>query len=458
MSSPSSDPIRKEVLVHLRNRSPLFAMQFARNLTGTASFSTLPAAYLKWAAEAVLAASSDSIAMIDVNAAAALEELKNEVHRILFYGFKISLGAPLVPDATANMNLGHDNEIRASLMYATESSQAVGAPLGLSEKVGVFISDDLVPPALHRELVSHLDAFKAQIDPPDLHPGSHGKIIFILGESALNDASKVLAWRQSTGMKFLRERKGETGDKTADEDCEDEDEEADEDVEDEESNWTRDYPSSVPKTNMAGKTAGIGTVRILYFPNWIQHKVGKLYVVVLQSRMADLWKLDHKLVSVLKAVLLPFYMIFFLASNAHRVSQCGSAAEPLCPNSFTIDLRYLDCAHSLCFFIVQDAEDKPHFDSHSAIDCDANSDGNKSDAEGGNTGDAEDGNTSDAEVSSSESFATEDGDEAGFDPDFVADDPDPEDTLEEENDERDNDPAESDAIQTTTSTITGYTF
>ncbi|KAJ6560146.1 hypothetical protein B0H19DRAFT_1146586 [Mycena capillaripes] len=43
------------------------------------------------------------------------------------------------------------------------------------------------------------------MDPPDLHPGSHGKVKdlihpslypFILGESALNDVSRIHAWRK----------------------------------------------------------------------------------------------------------------------------------------------------------------------------------------------------------------------------------------------------------------------
>ncbi|KAJ6560157.1 hypothetical protein B0H19DRAFT_109647 [Mycena capillaripes] len=592
---------------------------------------------LKWAVEAGFA-TSDANAKMDVDVAAALEELKDEARRIIFYDFKIPLGAPLVSNAAGNMNLGVlDSDLRASLRYATESPQAVRAPLGLSEEVGVFISDNLVPPALHRELVSHLDAL-AQMDPPDLHPGSHGKVQdlihpslypFVLGESALNDASKVdarsdtfstnvlmgddvaetfasrYAWlpavfrvaddgrdvsidpesyinglgprsrfpvlyrliekvfllalphlketlgfeyeyyessavdrwknrlavrgtesepdpversvwekvlarqagekakekaardarlqdtevdpidrsgffnsadtstldalsmfhgrqfkvivkaanycltagqtyegtwhmegmpherivasviyyyetdptiidkglefrkfrapevdfptteeyrHEAFSLRFVREGQGEAADKTAVEEREDEDEEADEDIDDEESNWTKDYPSdwgdnmttgldrfiplgSVPTTNMVDKTASNGTGRILSFPNWIQHKVGKLSV----------------------------------ADNI----PAGEVAK----------------RKILCFFIVQDAENKPHSYSRS----DANSDGNKSDAEDGNTGDAKDGNASD--VDPSESFAAEDGDEAGFDPDFVLDDLDPGDTLEEENDD-----------------------
>ncbi|KAJ6550775.1 hypothetical protein DFH09DRAFT_1086401 [Mycena vulgaris] len=70
------------------------------------------------------------------------------------------------------------------------------------------------------------------------------------------------------------------------------------------------------------------------------------------SCMADLWKLNHKLVSALKQFYSHFYVhrclyskyaptrpdIIFLASNAHRVSQCGSAAEPPCP--ITIVARF----------------------------------------------------------------------------------------------------------------------
>jgi hypothetical protein len=45
-----------------------------------------------------------------------------------------------------------DSDIFSSLRYAAGSAYGVRAPANLSEEVGVFISDDLVPASLHREV------------------------------------------------------------------------------------------------------------------------------------------------------------------------------------------------------------------------------------------------------------------------------------------------------------------
>ncbi|KAF7364731.1 Heat shock 70 kDa protein 12B [Mycena venus] len=151
---------------------------------------------LKWAEEAGFVGSDPAIGM-KPNVAAALEELKNEARRILFYDFEIRLDSPPFPNSAQSVNF--DSEA-----YAAVPSHALRAPAGLTEEVGVFISDNLVPPALHRELVAHLDAL-AQTGPPDLHPGSGGKVQdlihpslypFVLGESALNNTSKSRARRK----------------------------------------------------------------------------------------------------------------------------------------------------------------------------------------------------------------------------------------------------------------------
>ncbi|KAF7334430.1 Heat shock 70 kDa protein 12B [Mycena venus] len=150
---------------------------------------------LKWAEEAGFAGFDPAIGM-KANVAAALEELKNEASRILFYDFEIRMGSTPIPNTAQTVDF-------ESEAYAAAPSHALRAPVGLTEAVGVFISDNLVPPVLHRELVVHLDAL-AQTGPPDLHPGSGGKVQdlihpslypFALGESALNDASKSHARR-----------------------------------------------------------------------------------------------------------------------------------------------------------------------------------------------------------------------------------------------------------------------
>jgi hypothetical protein len=110
---------------------------------------------IKWAEEAGLGGSDSNVGM-DVNVASAVKcaqsfktyamlilisELKNEARRILFYDIEIRLPTPSVSDVAETVNL-----------EVAEPPPALRAPLGLSEKVGVFISDNLVPSALHREV------------------------------------------------------------------------------------------------------------------------------------------------------------------------------------------------------------------------------------------------------------------------------------------------------------------
>ncbi|KAJ7454732.1 hypothetical protein FB451DRAFT_1373392 [Mycena latifolia] len=152
---------------------------------------------LKWATEAGLVDSSTSIT---AEVAAALEELKNEAQRTVFVDWNIRVDNPIAfkePDSSVDLE-SFDSDILSSLRYAALSPYGVRAPSNLSEEVGVFISDDLVPASLHRELVLYLDAL-AQREPLDLHPGSHGKVQdlihpslypLVLGESPLDDTSK----------------------------------------------------------------------------------------------------------------------------------------------------------------------------------------------------------------------------------------------------------------------------
>ncbi|KAJ7835971.1 hypothetical protein B0H13DRAFT_2288278 [Mycena leptocephala] len=152
---------------------------------------------LKWAAEAHLI---DSDSSVNAEVTAALEELKNEARRIKFFDFDIRLEDPATfkePDLNLVMD-SLDSDILASITYAAASPFGVRAPRNLTEEVGIFISDGLVPVSLHRELVSHLDAL-ARREPLDLHPGSQGKVQdlihpslypLVLGESVLDDPSK----------------------------------------------------------------------------------------------------------------------------------------------------------------------------------------------------------------------------------------------------------------------------
>ncbi|KAJ7510454.1 hypothetical protein B0H11DRAFT_1959149 [Mycena galericulata] len=150
---------------------------------------------VKWAIEAGLA---EPNAPMSAQVAGALEELEREAQKIIFCDFKIQLNEHVESgDVDSNIESFH-SDILSSLRYAASSLYGVRAPTTLSEEVGVFFSDDLVPASLHRELVEQLDAL-AKREPQDFHPGSHGKVQdlihpslypLVLGESVLDDVSK----------------------------------------------------------------------------------------------------------------------------------------------------------------------------------------------------------------------------------------------------------------------------
>ncbi|KAJ7680683.1 hypothetical protein DFH06DRAFT_1315428 [Mycena polygramma] len=130
---------------------------------------------------------------------AVLPELQNEARRIVFADYEIRMDDVREPISDADIE-SFDFDVFSSLRYAAGSTYGVRAPASLSEEVGVFISDDIVPTSLHGELVSQLDALAAK-EPPDLHPGSDGKVQdlihpslypFVLGESPLADPTKSL--------------------------------------------------------------------------------------------------------------------------------------------------------------------------------------------------------------------------------------------------------------------------
>jgi hypothetical protein len=81
-------------------------------------------------------------------------ELKNEARRIKFFDFDIRLEDPATfkePDLNLDMD-SLDSDILASITYAAASPFGVRAPRNLTEEVGIFISDGLVPVSLHREV------------------------------------------------------------------------------------------------------------------------------------------------------------------------------------------------------------------------------------------------------------------------------------------------------------------
>ncbi|KAH7869156.1 uncharacterized protein C8R40DRAFT_1131513 [Lentinula edodes] len=62
-----------------------------------------------------------------------------------------------------------------ALKYARGSRHALWEPELREKGLGIFVSDDLVPESVHRELERELDALAAK-EPKDYHPGSFGKV------------------------------------------------------------------------------------------------------------------------------------------------------------------------------------------------------------------------------------------------------------------------------------------
>ncbi|KAF9062787.1 hypothetical protein BDP27DRAFT_1427550 [Rhodocollybia butyracea] len=66
-------------------------------------------------------------------------------------------------------------DLKNSLKYARGSTYALPQPELKESGLGIIVSDDLVPPALHQEVRRQLDALAAK-EPQDFHPGSFGKV------------------------------------------------------------------------------------------------------------------------------------------------------------------------------------------------------------------------------------------------------------------------------------------
>ncbi|KAJ7284565.1 hypothetical protein C8J57DRAFT_1216984 [Mycena rebaudengoi] len=149
---------------------------------------------LKWAIEARLIDSESGVA--DDNVSAALRELESEARRIVQVDFNIPLNfSSMEPNSNVEDLDLFDSDIHAALQYAALGRLRTPA---LTEDVGVFVSDGLVPVGLHRELILQLDLL-AQGEPMDFHPGSNGKVQdlihpslypLVLGETFVSDPSK----------------------------------------------------------------------------------------------------------------------------------------------------------------------------------------------------------------------------------------------------------------------------
>ncbi|KAJ8703404.1 hypothetical protein PTI98_002028 [Pleurotus ostreatus] len=128
---------------------------------------------IKWAMEAQLLASEDEMKDDGLPVVQAIHDLKAEARRIitLDYELRFEVQEPLQEGVSFDKI---DHDVTNALKFARESKYYIAQPQ-LKEKVGVFVTDDLVPASLQSELLRSLGVL-AQKEPKDMHPGSGGKV------------------------------------------------------------------------------------------------------------------------------------------------------------------------------------------------------------------------------------------------------------------------------------------
>ncbi|KAL0961447.1 hypothetical protein HGRIS_006392 [Hohenbuehelia grisea] len=125
----------------------------------------------KWAMEAGLWSPGTTM---DEGLAATIEELKAEARRIRAIDLTVDLsGTRRLPERQIPFQDIH-KDVSTSVCYQRASKYGLRDP-GLKDIVGVFVSDGIVPPSLHAELVTELDALAA-LEPKDFHPGTNGTV------------------------------------------------------------------------------------------------------------------------------------------------------------------------------------------------------------------------------------------------------------------------------------------
>ncbi|KAJ3984363.1 hypothetical protein F5890DRAFT_49768 [Lentinula detonsa] len=127
---------------------------------------------LKWAIEAELAPLGSTLLQGETQA--VIEELRRRSHIR-------KLDKEIIWD-TGNNSSKHrrpvadiDSDLKNALKYARGSKHALFEPELTEKRLGIFVSDDLVPASVHQELVRELDAL-AENEPKDFHPYSFGKV------------------------------------------------------------------------------------------------------------------------------------------------------------------------------------------------------------------------------------------------------------------------------------------
>ncbi|KAL4254205.1 DUF4246 domain-containing protein [Pleurotus pulmonarius] len=128
----------------------------------------------KWAKEAKL----DDIPVpegMDVSERVrdTLWELRAEAQRIVKIDHEINLHSTRLPERPIDFDqITQESDV---LLRFAATSQFGIRPPKLRDLAGIYVSDGLVPPCLHRELVGELNALAAT-EPKDFHPGTAGKV------------------------------------------------------------------------------------------------------------------------------------------------------------------------------------------------------------------------------------------------------------------------------------------
>ncbi|KAF9064498.1 hypothetical protein BDP27DRAFT_1333464 [Rhodocollybia butyracea] len=128
---------------------------------------------LKWAIEAELAAPDSRV--LEGDALEAVSDLRRSALAIRNLDCDISLNVRADSSLQHFDETGLETDLQKTLKYARGSKYGLREPELKDKGLGVFVSDDLVPLALHQELIRQLDALAAK-EPRDFHPGSFGKV------------------------------------------------------------------------------------------------------------------------------------------------------------------------------------------------------------------------------------------------------------------------------------------
>ncbi|KAL0961439.1 hypothetical protein HGRIS_006384, partial [Hohenbuehelia grisea] len=149
----------------------------------------------KWAMEAGLWSPGTDM---DEELSASIEELKQEARRIRAVDFAVDLsGNHRLPERQIPFQ-DISRDVALSLCYQRRSGYGLQDP-GFKDINGVFVSDGIIPPSLHDELVTELNAL-ATLEPKDFHPGTKGTVQdlihpslypYIALETPLNDGVKT---------------------------------------------------------------------------------------------------------------------------------------------------------------------------------------------------------------------------------------------------------------------------